>query len=253
MKRIILSIKGIILFSCSFAQVQVLPLVLNNSGLSFQNDQVRLDFSLGEMSIATFTGVTNSIQSGFLQPQDALSVVTLSFLSFDVILSGNDCKLNWQTANEQNVHGFNIQRSFNGQDFNNIGFIKAANNVANSYNYFDISVNNLMASTLFYRLQEKDKDGYSNYSSVCKVTLKNTFIYTVFPNPITDKLEITFNQCYLSVEKHIAIYNLEGKKLLNNTTPLSKVGINTSTWRKGIYLIDIVIKEQHLSQIIIKE
>ncbi len=254
MKRIILSVQGILFFFCCFGQVQVLPSVLNTAGLSLQNDQIQLDFSIGEMSIATFTGATNTIQSGFLRSQIAVSALPLSFLSFTAILSGNDTRLNWQTANEQNVHGFNVQRSPNGLDFKNIAFIAAANKASNNYEYIDVYTKNLIDSTLFYRLQEIDKDAHSNYSPIRKVSLKNAINYTVFPNPIIDKLEITFNnQSYLYVEKYFVIYNPDGKKILSNRTTLSKVEINTSAWLKGIYIIYIIINEQHLSQIIIKE
>jgi hypothetical protein len=254
MKRIILTVLGIGLFFCCFSQVQVMPSVLNSAGMSLQNSQVQLDFSMGEMSISTFSGSTNTIQSGFLQLQEALTVLPLSFLGFETTLSGNDCMLNWQTANEQNVNGFNIQRSFNGADFKNISFTASSNKIStNNYQYIDIAVNNLMVSTIFYRLQEIDKDGYSKYSPISKIRIKNIINYSAFPNPASDKLEVTFKESFLSVEKYFCVYAADGKVVFSEKTTLSNVEINTSAWSKGAYYVCIIANGQKSNQIIIKQ
>jgi len=83
--------------------------------------------------------------------------------------------IKWQTAQEENVSGFEIQSSCNGTDWKVISTLPAKGNasVSQSYNYSDAtSLINANSNTLYYRLRIVDKDGSYQYSGVKSLQLK---------------------------------------------------------------------------------
>lgn len=76
--------------------------------------------------------------------------------------------LTWQTSNEVNNAGFNIQLSEDGDNFENIGFVKGAGQslINRDYNYVHQTNH---SKTLFYRLEQVDFDGQKNLSHVVQI------------------------------------------------------------------------------------
>ncbi len=108
----------------------------------------------------------------------------VTFVNFDGILQNASAVLNWSTANEFNNKGFEVQRSANGQVFNDIGFVNGAGNSSriNKYEYTDIKVLN---GSNYYRLKQIDLDGRSDYSSVIRLNYTK-FDWTILGNPISN-------------------------------------------------------------------
>ncbi|MEJ6734737.1 MAG: T9SS type A sorting domain-containing protein [Flavobacteriales bacterium] len=61
-------------------------------------------------------------------------------------------------------------------------------------------------------------------------------IFTIFPNPTSDKLSVTNFQ---EKEVEIGIYNLEGKTVFKKTSSKKDISINTSEYSNGTYFIKI--------------
>jgi Secretion system C-terminal sorting domain len=131
--------------------------------------------------------------SGFgNSPGCALPVSLISF-SANKIVKNNS--IIWSTASEQNNSGFNIERSTNGTDFENIGFVKSLSPSGNSSSRLDYSFTdyNPIGLKQYYRLKQTDFDGTSKYSAIVMVTREAPTELTltkVYPNPSKESIYI---------------------------------------------------------------
>jgi len=151
-------------------------------------------------------------------------------------------KLDWSTDLEQNSKDFTIQRSTDGNSWNDIGIVPAAGNssVRKNYSYTDNAIGS--QATYFYRLRLNDLDGTSKYSQVVSVKpyCNNSYSYLVYPNPVKD--HITVQAPPTGGRKIVAVYNNIGQCLVQFTLdPGSVRTIRVAGWSKGLY--PVIIKE----------
>lgn len=96
----------------------------------------------------------------------------VEFMSFNASCNKNMNIITWQTASEVNNLGFNVEKSHNSFDWENIGFVQGHgnSNTVNSYSYEDHSP---YTPITYYRLQQVDFDGNSKYSNIIAVSCNN--------------------------------------------------------------------------------
>lgn len=90
-------------------------------------------------------------------------------------LMGNDVFLNWSTESEENNAGFEIERSFDGNNFERIAFRNGAGESDQKlwYSFEDKNVKNeALGAVVYYRLKQIDFDQTFGYSWVVAVDLK---------------------------------------------------------------------------------
>lgn len=120
----------------------------------------------------------------------------VELVSFNANPLGSDVTLNWTTASELNNAGFEIERSQNGLDFTQIGFVTGKGNSAelNSYSYTDLALKN---GKYFYRLKQVDYDGSFEYSKIIQTEIVFSpaqFELTQnYPNPFNPTTTIKFS------------------------------------------------------------
>lgn len=120
------------------------------------------------------------------------SVLPVELLDFSAENLSNAVKLKWKTAEEINLSQFIIERSVNGNDFQQVLSTGAAagNAPVKSYEAFDRSP---LAGVSYYRLKMVDHGGATAYSKVIKVVLENTAVLSVkcYPNPATSFIKLS--------------------------------------------------------------
>jgi hypothetical protein len=135
----------------------------------------------------------------------------VTWLSFRAALDGDDVKLAWSTASESNNEGFDIQRSENGRDWQTIAFVPGAGTTSEvtNYEYTDPSPFTLHPS-LYYRLQQRDYDGTTDYSPVRVIQLEEENAIRVFPNPADEAVTVAFAE---PIEKRgtLQLFNHNGR------------------------------------------
>jgi hypothetical protein len=145
----------------------------------------------------------------------------------------NQAELSWATATEENNDGFEIERSKNGIEWENIGFVKGAGNsfLAQYYSFVDLHP---MAEN-YYRLKQIDYDGNFSYSNEVFYSLKENLNCSVFPNPCADFIKI---KGLIPNQKASAIiYNAEGEFVKASPSPAS---IDVSELPKGVYFVEVI-------------
>ena len=94
---------------------------------------------------------------------------------FNAHLMENDVFLSWSTESEQDNAGFEIERSFDGQNFERIAFQNGAGDSEEKlwYSFEDNDVKNIaVGTTSYYRLKQINHDLSYSYSWVVAVDLK---------------------------------------------------------------------------------
>jgi hypothetical protein len=177
------------------------------------------------------------------QLQPLVGALPLELLSLSAIAKDNKhTQLNWSTAQERNVDGFDVQRSKDGVTWETISFVAAKNANAAKYDFTDFNLHQGNQSKIFYyRLKIKDLDGTFELSSIQKVAFKgrNSSV-TVFPNPAADVLNLEWSEA-INEEITLTLLDISGKIVLNQ-----KVFINdkhtlilSNTLAQGDYILKL--------------
>lgn len=152
---------------------------------------------------------TNNLgkSSSFTYPRTTLPVELVSFTAEH---TGNGVvNLNWNTATETNNDGFVIERSANGQNWAEIGFVEGngTTDMPNSYTHQD---NVEGAGTYFYRLKQIDYDGAFAYSDVEQVVVEDKTFRVLVTNPVGNEIQITTSAMDIYSNAEASIYNMQG-------------------------------------------
>jgi hypothetical protein len=167
------------------------------------------------------------------------------FTAFKATQTASGNLLTWSTAMEMNNSGFEVQRSKEGQAFENIAFVKGAGNSNNTktYTYNDTEID--ASKSYCYRLKQIDFDGAFEYSkTVCAAAHKletGTGISTQ-PNPFNTELTVLLNAA-VEGNATVELVDMVGKviavKSVNSTKNNISVQFDTNHLNNGIYFVRI--------------
>lgn len=167
------------------------------------------------------------------------SALPLTLLNFSGENGSGNVLLLWETTNETNTSGFNIQKSMDGVNFTNIANVASAGGkIKNKYSYEDV-LKDQLPGTFYYRLQMVDLDGKFSFSHVIKMAVDAKHTLSLFPNPVRDQL------MFLSGEDMkngtISINGQDGRVLITkkfkNINGNTKNMIDVSVLPPGIYIL----------------
>ncbi|MDP3148567.1 MAG: ice-binding family protein [Ignavibacteria bacterium] len=173
------------------------------------------------------------------------SVLPVELTSFTAALNNNAIELNWNTATEVNNYGFEIERSKDNSDFENIGFVNGSGN-SNSVKDYSFTDEQMLSGKYFYRLKQLDNDGAFEYSKVVEVDFKllQTFeLSQNYPNPFNPTTRISYS-IPVDGRVQLLIYEITGelvKSLVNEyqTAGIYTIDFNAAGLSSGIYFYKI--------------
>ena len=149
--------------------------------------------------------------------------------------------LEWKTASEENNAGFNIERSVNGTDWEDIGFISGHGTTptGNDYNFLDVQAPN--AGVVYYRLRQEDYDGTTEHTyavQIQRVQASASPALKVYPNPSGDGV-ITI--AGTQAGDQVSILTAQGATILVETssTVSGAVTIDVTSLAPGMYFIQV--------------
>lgn len=159
---------------------------------------------------------------------------------FTVIKQNDHSLLQWQTQSEVNFNSFIIEKSFDGERFEQIETQKAngAVNAASSYKYLDPTN---LAEIQYYRLKLLDNDGSYSYSNIVSIVGEIKKEISIFPNPVRDNINIYFPKDVLG-EVMEEIFDFSGKLVYKNNIEVTDSGIQSISLPRflpGIYSLKI--------------
>lgn len=188
--------------------------------------------------------------------------VTLS--AFTATFVDNQALIQWTTATETNVQGFNIYRNtehnFNSAQKINVDLISAHGTCSTPHDYEFVDINPIyVGSTYYYWLESVDFSSTSEvYNAIAfepedgQGGYDNTFAedkLSCFPNPANNNIQIDYaiKGRPTSSPVTVTIYNILGKVVRTKQINSSQNNIDISSLDAGVYFYQI--KEAGFNQI----
>jgi hypothetical protein len=166
----------------------------------------------------------------------------VSFTSVKAYSKNNDIMVEWNTANENNLRNYAVEKSTDGNIYSSVHSIAATNGMMNNYSFIDEKAT---PGNNFYRIKSTDNSGNTDLSKVVKVFIsKDKGSVTVYPNPTTNGIiHLQF------MNEPVGIYDVRlrdksGRVLLSQEVNNSKgsdihlIDIRRVT-EHGIYLLEV--------------
>lgn len=150
--------------------------------------------------------------------------------------------LEWATATEINSSHFEIERSSNGIDFNQIGIARANGN-SNQIKHYQFFDNQPYKGINYYRLKQVDFNEDMEYSPIrtLEFDLEATTI-SVYPNPTENWLNIDIsNHTQNGLSRQFYLYDAYGKLILQKELDAFEhhFSINISEISAGVYTLQL--------------
>ncbi len=190
------------------------------------------------------------LQGTKLALQD-LGPLPVELTSFTSMATSNGVSLLWSTASEINNHGFEVERSFDGNIFSNIVFVNGAGTSTQSHNYsFTDKVDNNINGIIYYRLKQVDLNGQCNYSEILKVKYDMPLSYNLsqnYPNPFNPVTTIKYTVPQ-NGQVTIKLYDITGREVKTLVNEVKNIGtyelkLKAENLASGVYFYKMTAKD----------
>jgi len=183
----------------------------------------------------------------------ASAALPITLLNFSGRLQGEETQLEWTTSSELNAAGFDVQRSFDGNNFQTIGQVAARgnSNTPTGYRFIDKAP---AAGRNFYRLNMRDVDGHSRLSDIVIVHRDRRPQQLYVTNPFYSAIDLRFAErpeARISVQ----LFDLSGHELSSAVFERGQSlrfspGLSLS---KGLYLLRVESGKDQFTVKVIKQ
>jgi hypothetical protein len=173
----------------------------------------------------------------------------LELLSFSLETKQNSIQLNWTSLNEISFSGYELQRSTNGKDFEDINWqLGIGGKNVQLYSYDDVSVQKNVL--YYYRLKMIDDQDLFEYSNVLSGIIHgDDSDFRIYPNPASDlfTLEVFTPKdraqiiIYDNLGKEVSSYNIDDEGM-------NKLTLSSGNFSKGVYQV-ILRRNNEVSQV----
>jgi hypothetical protein len=189
--------------------------------------------TISNLAIGTYTfqlKVVNSVGDSALALVNVTETGVLPVTLIDFTAQNDNNKiiaLKWQTASEINVSHYTIERSSNGQDFENIGELKS-NNLANIQINYSFNDNFPLKEVNYYRLVMIDIDGTIKYSKTVSVTVSDASSFKLINMALSateNNIKVSLNSNYRQ-SIQLVVADVSGRIIFTNEVQVQK-GFNT--------------------------
>ncbi|MEO9482954.1 MAG: T9SS type A sorting domain-containing protein [Ekhidna sp.] len=179
---------------------------------------------------------------GEISPGDgsatAPEVLPVELISFDWKDEISSITIQWSTASELNNEGFDLFKSTNGEDFNYVTFIEGAGNSSQMLNYKFEDLKPVSGAN-YYRLIQKDFDGQTEDLGTIRAFSNATDLFTVYPNPASERVTILFGNQFLSTAAKVRLYTISGETVFEEEIWVGTNAVDlTLNFKPGIYFLE---------------
>ncbi|QRR00126.1 FG-GAP-like repeat-containing protein [Dyadobacter sandarakinus] len=178
--------------------------------------------------------VRRSFTSRDFLPFTTNASLPVTLTSFNVVKTENALLLSWKTALEINSERFDIQRSANGKNWQNLASIAGAgsNNTPASYEFKDLDP---LQGINLYRLKIVDLDGIFTYSSIRQITFNELNTMAAFPNPAQAVTTLRMGKQYVGTKMNLV--NMIGQTVKTINVDNEIVNVDLSGFSPGLYFL----------------
>ncbi len=191
----------------------------------------------GQYVAAGFVLNGSSQDFAVLRVNGDLSVLPVTLTSFTALKKNNSVELSWTTSSEQDNRGFEIQRSSDGTHYFPIGWRDGTpgSTILTTYSFTDTHP---VKGGNFYRLKQIDLDNRSALSAIRKVDFGQWMAVSVYPNPVTDVLNVQLDKNITTIR----IYDIHSRLVWQEQNTESKLSfsIPLKNISSGLYLLEVM-------------
>ncbi len=222
------------------------PTIIAITSDASSNRAIRIiDSSAASTAFVLATAAANTIFRGIaFTPGTNVVPVKLTSFTGKALQYGNS--LNWVTASELNNAGFEVERSIDGENFEQIAFVKGngTTGLVSKYEYIDYNAGNA-----YYRLKQVDFDGQFDYSQLIKLATDIALEVSVSPNPFTDEVIVSSKENIDAIE----VVDVAGRSCFVAKPNSSNYTFTLDNLQNGVYFIRIKSGEQTTNKWIVKQ
>jgi hypothetical protein len=158
--------------------------------------------------------------------------------------NASNVNLNWQTAQELNSSGFEIQRQVGNANWQVVGFVhsQALNGNSSSPLTYSYADNNTANAITQYRLRTIDLDGSSKFSETRSVRGEGqTGKIILYPNPSLDgNLKVVFED--MSGARDVSLTDMNGR-LIRQWAGITNNNLEINNITSGYYSLRVINRE----------
>jgi len=162
--------------------------------------------------------------------------------SFDAKKENTKVVLKWETSSEVNNDYFVVERSSDALAWSDLATVKGAETTKDIQSYRTADEQPL-SNVNYYRLKQVDFDKTSTYSSIVSVDMGNFKITNIWPNPVSDFLNITLDQAFEQAQYEITDINGRPVRRFQKLSSASAVKLSVGNLASGTYIINIKTKD----------
>ncbi|MBR9923354.1 MAG: T9SS type A sorting domain-containing protein [Bacteroidetes bacterium] len=168
-----------------------------------------------------------------------LPPLPLELLAFSAKAIQDGHLLDWETALEENLTAFEVQRAGPNQEFQTLTALNPTNTPENHhYNYLD---RNPLEGINYYRLRIPENDGSYSFSPVKALKYNPPFrVEAIYPNPVADQLTVDIQTSLPNAIK-LEVFDATGRLIRGQTYPgiSGSLSLDTQDWPAGFYVLKI--------------
>ena len=166
-----------------------------------------------------------------------MSILPVTFVNFYIAKDKDQVKIYWSTATESNNNHFELERSYDGSNWNVIAIVLSAGNSTGvtNYSYIDRTVN---GSNVYYRIKQVDNDGKATYTAI--KSIKNSSDNTAPQIFASTNNNVIIN--FDAVQKNVVVkvWNMNGQVLKQQTyTNSAYITVKLNNNVPGIYVVQV--------------
>jgi hypothetical protein len=224
---------------------QLTVMVYNTATSDWDNLGGSFPFGLGtqnEGRVRSTSPQTFSEKIFIMGSTDAANPLPVEMVFFTAENKSNRVELNWQTASEKNNDFFEVQRSFDGKEFEVLGIVEG-NGDSQEFIEYEFNDYSPLAGDSYYRLRQVDYDGAFEYSQVVRINRAQASDLVVVPNP-TQSQNIRLRLSGFNAEQkvQVVVFDMQGRKhyeAVHNPSDFSDALPIDQELNSGIYIIDV--------------
>jgi hypothetical protein len=149
-----------------------------------------------------------------------VTLLPVKLISFNGNLNNNSVSLNWQTASNEQAGKYEIEKSFDGKNFETIKTVSPTSKTGDEHYSFK---DEITAGNVYYRLRIIDKSGIVTYSKILSFSkaTEATQALNIIGTNVTDKITVSV-QSEKNQVMEISVVNMSGNLISKQRMNVSK-------------------------------
>ncbi|KAA9325557.1 alpha/beta hydrolase fold domain-containing protein [Hymenobacter busanensis] len=195
-----------------------------------------------------YMDTTFRVVRNFLRPflgQAVVPPLPVTLTRFEAVRQGHNAVLRWETVQEADNRGYEVQVSADGQQFRALGFVASADGNSRTrqrYQFEDAEAGK--SGRRYYRLRQEDVGGKSSFYGPRVVVFDESLLeVAVYPNPVLRHTTPTVQLTTAGAgPAQLRLHNAHGKLLFDKSLQLTagqyRIALPT-TLPAGVYVLEV--------------